>query len=301
MTDIWGKVYRLQVGDDYEVLTVDGFGDNAAQIQFRVESHADSYIQNAEFTVYGLSREQRRRFYERYTSVSFVAGYENSYGEIFNGTIYNVGIGRDGPEVFVRLYCRAVNETWEKASINKSWGKGTPALEIIRGVAQTFGYPLEFVGDFSDLPKTLKGTTFSESSKSAMRKLANNYSFSWNIYGGSMTIARLGASRQGNNAIYTISAETGMVGTPRVTQYGIDVTSRMNINISLYDNVEVENSTAEIVVNNPNAASFPDTIGAGIYLTRGVTHSGDYEGDSWETTIKGWAPRVGQLPRTRGG
>lgn len=299
MPAIFDRVYRLELGGEDEILTLDGFEGEPAQMQFQVTNHADSMIQVAEITVYGLSAESRRKLHDlRYKQVRLVAGYREYNGEIFRGTIYNVGIGRDGPEVFVTLYCRAVDEKWENASINKAWGSNTPALEVIRDVAGTFGYSLEFVGDFSDLPPLITGLTMSVDSKTAMRSLARNYSFSWLIENNRLVITRLGAERQQNTPIVKISAETGMVGSPRIRERGIDVTAKMNVTIQTYDRVEVENATGELLFNNPNIISFPDTIGTGIYLARGVTHVGDFYGDTWDTIIEGWNPRVRQLPRT---
>jgi len=298
MSEIWDRVFKLEVGDSGQLLTVDGFGEEPAQIRFRVGMHADSYLQVAEISIYGLSAENRRLLYERYTDVRLTAGYRNRFAQIFTGTIYNVSIGRDGPEVYNTLYCRSVGNVWANASVNKSWGNSTPAREIISDVALTFGYPVQFIGNFDDLPRAINGMTISEDSKAAMRSLARNYSFTWTIENNQMIIARLGEGRPGADSIFRISADSGMVGSPRIRERGIDVTLKMNPAIRPQDTVEVENATGELVFNNPNAATFPDTIGVGRYLVRGVSHVGDYYGDMWDTILEGWNPRVGKLPRT---
>lgn len=295
---IWDRVYELKVGDAAQILTVDGFGAEPAQIRFRIGMHAYSFLQTAEITVYGLSAENRRLLYERYTDVRLTAGYRNRYAQIFTGTIYNKTIGRDGAEVYVTLYCRAAGDAWASASVNQSWGNSTPAKEIIEDVAATFGYPIEFIGDFDDLPRAINGMTISQDSKAAMRSLSRNYSFTWSIENNQMIITRLGAGRVAADSIFRISAESGMVGSPRIRERGIDVTLKMNPAIRPQDTIEVENATGELVFNNPNASFFQDTLGVGRYQVFGVSHVGDYNGDMWDTIIEGINPRVGQLPRT---
>jgi hypothetical protein len=298
MGEIWGRVYKLEVGDAGQLLTIDGFGDDPAQITFRVGMSANSFYQTAEINIYGLSKENRGLLYERYLDVRLTAGYRDSFAQIFVGTIYNVAIGRDGPEVIATIYCRAQGEVWASASVNQSWGDSTPAQEIIKDVAETFGYPVVFIGVFDDLPRAINGMTISEDSKTAMRSLARNYSFTWSIENGEMIITRIGAGRLGKESIFNISADSGMVGTPRITERGIDVTSKMNPAIRPYDTVQVENATSELVFNNPNVARSPNTLGVGRYRVIGVSHVGDYNGDQWDTILEGYSPRVRELPRT---
>lgn len=298
MTAIWDRVYRLEVGGDDELLVVDGFKDEPAQIQFNVSMHADSMLAFAVINIYGLGRSTREQVYERYTDVRLIAGYRENHGQLFAGTIYNVGIGRDGPESIVTLFCRSTGRDWASAFVMRTWGAGTPAKEIIEYVAGTFGFPVKLIGDFDDLPAAISGLTISDDSKSVMRGFARNYSLSWGVENGQMIVSRLGASREAADSFYRLSADSGMVGSPRINERGIDVTSKLNPSIRPHDQVEVENATGDLTFNNPSAARFPDTIGRGIYQVRGVGHVGDYYGDAWDTLIEGWRPRIGQLPRT---
>lgn len=299
MANIWGRAYRLEVGDRGELLRVDGTTGSPANIRFNVTVHADAMTTLAEITVYGLNRESRDRFYQQYTRVKLEAGYVDNIAVIFEGTIYNTAIGRQGAETFTTMYCRSIGSEWESSFVNKTWGANTPAKQYIEEVAETFGYPVEFVGDFSDLPALINGATLSQSTKSAMNDLGRNYSFSWTMRNFRLTITRLGAAKETENSMYRIAADTGMVGSPQIRERGVDVTIKMNPDIAPYDRILLQNATAELTFNNPASVRYPATIGEGEYVIRSMSHIGEFEGEQWDTLLEGWNWRLnGELPRT---
>lgn len=292
---LYDRVYRLEVGDEGETLTVDGFEGEPARITFNVFQGTSSYVTIAQIQIYGLSRQSRQKTYAQYSRVKLTAGYREQYGTIFSGTIYNVGIGRNGPENYVELFCRSAGQNWEDAFINRSFGAGTPAGEVIRGVAEGFGAPVDMVGDFSDLPTLQDTLPVSQDCKTWLYAASDNFGFKWGYEGNRVVIYRDGAER---DATHVTSALTGMVGTPRIRERGIDVTVKMNTRVRIYDKIEVQNVTGQLAFNNPDAVRFEDSIGTGTYKIQSYTHVGDFYGDSWDTIIEGLNTRVG-TPRTR--
>lgn len=297
-TAIWDRYWKLSLGSEGELIELGSHdGDHAAKIRFTTSLHADSQLQTAEITLFGVSAETRRKIYERYTKIRLVAGYSNRYGEIFDGTIYNVAVGRNGPDSSITMYCRSADELWQTAFHNKTYGPGTPVTEILRDVASGIGLPVVFIGDFSDIPDTLSSVTLSDTSKNILERLRRNWAFNWTISGGRVVIGRLGASVNEGDFIPVISGDSGMVGSPVVREYGIDVTIKMRPDIPLHTLVRVANVTAEVGFSNPGAVAYQDTIGTGDYVVRLMAHAGDSESDTWETFMGCWNPRVGQVSR----
>ncbi|GAA0581467.1 baseplate hub protein [Halomonas salifodinae] len=289
MSPILDRVYHLSVGDNSETLELDGFVGDPARVQFRIDRGYGSYDSHALITVFGLGRQSRQKIYERYDRVRFTAGYRDSWGQLFSGTIYNVSIGRDGPETFVTLFCRASGVNWDNAQVVKTFGAGTNMLEVVTEVAESFGLPVEFVGDFSDLPTLASSMPVQQSANTFLATEAKNFGFTWTIDGGRLTIFRDGAKRE---TMHSTSALTGMVGTPIITQWGIEVTTRLMNQVQILDQIEVRNETGQLNFANPNAIHRADTIGAGIYRISGLTHDGDLYGDNWSTTLQGLNPRT---------
>ncbi len=296
--EIYERYWKLSLGADGELIELGSEdGEHSAKIRFSTSLHADSQLQMAEITLFGVSADTRRKIYERYTQARLVAGYVGRYGEVFDGTIYNVAVGRDGPNTSITMYCRSSSELWQTAFYNRTFGPGTPVEEVLRDVAASFRLPVVIVGDFSDIPNTLSSLTLSDTAKNILERLRRNWAFDWNLSGGRIIIGRLGATLNEGDYLPVISGDSGMVGSPVLREYGIDVTVKMRPDISVRDTIRVTNVTAEVGFAAPGAIAYRDTIGTGDYTARMIAHFGDSESDTWDTFIAAWNPRVGQLSR----
>lgn len=306
---LFGRVYRLEIGDEGETLTIDGFGPDRlskeiyavggssmapAQIRFRVANTISSNYAVAEITVYGLGYASRMKAYTRYDKVRLYAGYRSRHGLIFAGTIYNVGIGKEGPDNYITLLCTTTGREFDSAFLNRAFGVGTPQKEIIQAAADSMGLPVEFVGDFDALPRTIGGRTTSMPPKLLLTQMAYTYGFTWHVEDGRIIAAINGATR---NIEHRFSAETGMVGSPVIHERGLDVRVLMAPNVRPLDEVVIENATGDLAFAS-RVVRYQGTIGIGRYDAHAVIHTGDYHGDNWATTIVCFRPRT---PERQGG
>lgn len=301
MSDIFGRVYKLDIGNGQDIITYDGFGRDTndpnnvkypAQIEFSVDQTPSALLSYAEITMYGVARERRQAIYEQYTSVRLIAGYENSFGTIFNGEIENVEIGRDKADTYVKLFCRSSANNWPNAYINQSFGKGTSQLAIIQAVAATFGVPVEIVGDFSTLPKAINGMTLIKDSKQVLNEMKRNFGFEWMIENDKMIIIKDGATRQDND-VFTFTSTNGMIGSPSITVKGIDVEVVLNPFIRPRDMFQVEAVTGRLVFNAIYYGTLSDiSTGKGVHEVVSIVHDGNFYGDKWSTKIEGRRPVV---------
>lgn len=284
----FGRVYKLEVGTGDTLRTYDGFpapGRNPAQIQFRIDQSPNATHALAEITLFGLSRESRQSIYREFDVVRLTAGYGDGYGVIFEGNINNVAIGRDGPESMVKLFCQSGADVWGAAYINRSFGPNTPQVDIIRAVAETFGRSVEFVGDLSVLPRAIKGRTLSQDSKSAMDQLARSFGFSWLVSGSKTVVLKDGATWPGAKP-FAYSAATGLVGSPEITDKGVDITVLLNPFVRPWDRFQLEAVTGEAAY----AGIYTQTralIPRGEFQVVDLVHEGDFYGGKWATKISG--------------
>lgn len=308
MALLFDRVYRLEVGNEGETLTVDGgvgqrdglYGEVAttpsgepARIQFRVVQGMDGYVARAQVSVYGLSRETRQKAYERFETLTLTAGFRDNYGQIFSGHIYNAEIMRDGPENIITFYCRAAGRSWTDAFVSKTFGAGTSMQEVIRGVAETYGVPVEMVGDFSNLPTLISSLPVAMGTTRFLNMSARNFDFNMVFEPNKVVLYRADSQR---DIVHSTSALTGMVGTPIIRERGIDVTTKMNTEIRLKETLEVTNITGQLAYNKPDAINYPDSIGEGRYKIIAFAHIGDLYGDQWDTQIEGLNTRVPESP-----
>lgn len=301
--ELFDRVYRLEIGDEGETLTIDGFGPDLlgreivaiggasmapAQIRFRVANNIASTQSVAEITVYGLGYASRMKAYTRYDKVRLYAGYRSRHDLIFAGTLYNVGIGKEGPENYITLLCTTMGREFDSAFLNRAFGVNTPQKELIQAAADEMGLPVEFVGDFDELPKTLGGRTISMPPKLLLSEMARNVGFTWHVENGRIIAARYGATR---NVEHRFSAETGMIGSPVIHERGLDLRVVMAPSVRPLDEVMVENYTGDLAFAG-RVVRYQGTIGIGRYEAHAVIHTGDFYGDNWATTIACFRPRM---------
>ncbi|MHA7915994.1 tubulin-specific chaperone D [Alloalcanivorax xenomutans] len=282
MTMIFGRVYKLEIGNGSEALVIDGFEPNPLQITFTIEQTPGNWLSYAEITVYGLNRDSRNRIREEYEEVRLIAGYREQYGQIFAGNLFNVEFGRDGPDSFVRLYCRSEAAPDE---VNLSWGPGTPRIDVIRDVAASFQRPVEIVGDFSHLPPVDKGLSIFMERKLAMHFMSDEWGFDWMIRNQTVFILAKGETIP--DAVYRYSATTGLIGSPRVTILGCDATVSLNPALRPGAVFELEAETGAFTFNEVYYRQWPDTVGLGRYKINSMQITGDFYGDAWEMALEG--------------
>jgi hypothetical protein len=290
----FNRVYRLEVASNETILTLDGFpakGKAPAQIRFTINQSPNAEHSIAEITIFGLRKERRQAIYQEFDTVRLVAGYAEAFGSIFSGEIRNVELGREGPESIVKLFCVSSARKWESAYINRSFGAGTPQIDIIRAVALTLASQVEVIGDFSALPKAIKGRTLSQDSKSAMRELAQSFEFEWMSENDRIILVKNGSVRTDSD-IHSYTPITGLIGSPSVTQKGIDIEVLMNPFIRPWDQFECKSTNAKLTFNGVYYQSPIQVTAKGIHHVVSLTHDGDFYGDTWRTKIEGVKPLV---------
>lgn len=303
------RVYKLDIGVPGNIFTVDGFPSrdirSPAQIRFTITQSANIGYSIAEITVFGLSRDRRKhiadrvRFhydkqradpnYKDFEPVTLVAGWQEGFGLIFNGQINNVEFGRDGPESTFKMFCQSSAKQWRNAYINRSFGPGTPQINIISAVAETLGTSVQFVGDFSKLPRAIKGRTLSQDSKSAMDELARSFEFEWMSENGRIIVVKDGAVRT-DSSVHVYTPITGLVGSPIITDRGVDAEVLLNPYIRPWDQFEIKATAAKVNFSGIYNTTRIEPSAKGIHDVLSLVHEGDFYGDTWKTKIIGVRP-----------
>lgn len=288
MSRLFGRNYRLTIksGDDELVY------EPPMQIRFSVDVKAGNSGSLAEITLYGTSPDTRNAIYAKFDSISLAAGYGDQMGLIFAGDILNLETGRDGVDKYIKFYARPTGQAQAQAFVSKSWGANTPQIDIIREAAESLLLPVEFIGDFSDLPRAIKGRTMCTTSVSCMNELAELNGFDWFLGSNRLTIIRKnrdGTRAERNAAPHIISEATGMVGSPQILIQGVSVKTKLNAGIVPGDNIEIQADTRNFAFSEVYYYQMKrDPAGGnGVYNSLSVRHEGDLYGDIWDTSIEG--------------
>ncbi|BDD51998.1 MULTISPECIES: phage protein [Enterobacteriaceae] len=289
MTKLFGRKYSLTVTsvDGEELVIVPPM-----QVQFQVTNMPQDQVSTATITVFGVSAKYRQliQHYDtsekHYGSVRLEAGYDESVGEVFSGQIQSVEVGREGVNVYLRLKCLLA--IWSDATIGKTWGNKTQASEILHDVARSFYYPVEMVGDFSDLPTFNYGHTLAHSSsRDFLNKMKAAWGYEWLLDHNRVVIIRNGASRP---ITHQLSASNGMEGVPKWNQQDMEVDVRLNTIIQPGDRVHITSDFWTINYTGTQQKEFQALAMAhttsGSFRVLSTSHQGDYWNNDWKTTIR---------------
>lgn len=290
MTQFLGRNYRLTLRSGEDELVY----EPPMQITFSVDCKFGTEGSIAEITLYGASDKTRRAIYNKFDQVTLSAGYGNQPGLIFSGGVVNFEIGREGVDSYIKFYCRTAAAKQADGFISKTWGENTPQADIIREVAEAMLLPVEFVGDFSSLPKAIKGRSVCTSATACMNELARTHGFTWYMSGTRLTIIKLDengrpASRQ--SPPHIVSAETGMIGSPQIMPQQIEVSKKLDPAIMPGERIDLRANTRNFAFSGVYSAEMMEadpTGGSGIYGVMNVRHEGDFHGDTWNTSIEGY-------------
>lgn len=266
---------------------IDGTTSDALRVEFTVENLFGGGMSFAEIKIYNLNRANRnilisRKSRDNYDlqKIDFYAGYEGSCFSIFSGNIVNAFKNSDdGVNHVVTLYCTSAPANYDTARIEKVFGNNTPANDVIKFAAESFGLPAELYGDFPF--KYIKGMSLSTDSKEAMKELANEFNFDWQIENGKVVIVKDGEER--TTSVKEVNQDDLLLGGTEITYTGCVITTLLDASFRPYTPVKVTTSNA---VANYSGAYFDyslDTINEGTYKVLQVTHKGDFTGETWET------------------
>jgi hypothetical protein len=290
MSKFFGRNYLLTVKTSSgETLTY----APPMEVRYMVDNFPQHTNATARISIYGISPRARELIQARddeanfYGHVELVAGYEDNSGVIFTGRINSVQVSKDGVSTCLTLYCNSASEQWNTSSY-QSWGENTPYQEVIHDLAARFGAPVEFIGDFSNLPVLHVGyNAGGKLCRDLLDQMKDFFSFYWIHTPTKTVISRIGAARDWVE--HQISAMNGMEGIPRWYASSMEVDIKLNHEIQPGD---VVNVTSSFWTLSFSGAYFTDLQNladkqrkTGKFTVLRTMHEGSLWGDSWKTTV----------------
>ena len=134
------------------------------------------------------------------------------------------------------------------------------------------------------LPTLLTPLSLTGSSSSAMNSLAETHGFSWGWVDGRLEI--VGSEPNFADRVVEISASTGMIGSPVVTDLGIEVVTLLNPALKVHRKIQIKSVGAGVKVGLIETREIVPTLHEGVYIIGEIEHVGDTHGNDWVSKIK---------------
>lgn len=275
----------------YELLIIPTEGDSKLikdlRISFEITKSVLSFPNLCKLEIYNVNRETLSVLQRKYTKIVLNAGYEADVRLLFKGEVRNVLQSKKDVDRIVTIYAGDGERDWQNAIFNKTLSSNISVKSAIEEVIKSFkDVTAGTMNGLSLSADKLRGQTLSGSSKDILDKFAAEYNFDWSIQDGEVIITPVESALEGEEAIL-ISATTGMLGTPILTEIGADVNTLLNPNLIPNRAFKIESVNAEVQLGNVFFRKVNKTSAEGTYKIQEVVFKGDSREGEWVSQVKG--------------
>lgn len=264
---------------------------------FDVEIRPGDSLSLADIRLYNLSENTG---IDQRSSVIFRAGDESVEDVIFMGYVTNSFRERQpgSTDTALRLICKSGAPPGDRGSVQKSFGKGTSVVDVLRALSQAWFIPLDIdPAQFADDPLLISGYVVDGDIPATMDALAYAYGFVWTQELGRLVVTKPQMDRTGVGVLQ-VNQYTGMIGMPEVTRgpegLGVYVSTKLNPFVKINGKIDIQSKYSTFNTGNLYIQELSGEASAtGLYNVFGLHHRGDTHGDLWATDINGI--RVGTI------
>ncbi|WP_281659634.1 phage protein [Microvirgula aerodenitrificans] len=303
-TKQWIRKISLRVGNDEKAIDL-----SQLRVRFNVRRGDIATPNTASVRVYNVSDKTARSIQNsgEFNRVRLEAGYEDSFGVIFDGTITQVRIGRESQtDTYVDLSVADGDSAYNFAIINKSLAAGSTADEQVDALASamephgvTQGYRPELSQN-----KLPRGKVMFGGARDYLSTIMRDQEAKWSIQDGKMTIIPF------DNFIPSeaieVTSSTGMIGLPESTIGGLNLSVLINPRIRIGTLVHLNNSSIQQYEYSSgvkqSAGNSKTSIGGakinddGLYYVMVAEYVGDTHGQEWYSRLTCLAVDATSIP-----
>lgn len=259
------------------------------RIAFRVGKATVQTPNHAIIVVNNLSADTANRIQKEYKKVVLKAGYEGSFGVIFNGTSITTNRGRENQATtYLEISAAEGDQAYNFGVVNTSLAAGSTSkdrIEAARQAMEEHGVYGSYVPELNSNPAP-RGTVVYGMARDTLRDEARTNNLDWSIQGDKLVQAPRAGVLPG--AAVVLTEKTGLVGLPRQTEQGIVVTCLLNPNIKTGGKIKIDNASVQQATGNPDYTAlnyFPSLSNDGFYKVLAVEYEGDTRGGPWYSKI----------------
>lgn len=250
----FGRRYRITISDD---------SGNALDVSdlhctFNIVKTIMMEPNTSEVTIYNLNVKTENAIMMTGKRITVEAGYEGSqFGLIFDGDILQTIREReDGTTCKLTIIALDSDRAINFEIANYTIARGQTARSIIEHIAGNASNPIPLGSISSKLEgQTLtRGKVLFGKISDYINQIAKSYDLHFYMDDGSLNLISLDELPEGE--IFELSPESGLIGTPEQTDYGLSGQCLLNPQIKLNSLIHIDNSLARakrIDVNGSNS------------------------------------------------
>lgn len=270
-------------------------GEGLELSEFKIQFRAGQWDVQTPNTLYAkvfnLAPRTGNRIRGEFQRVVLRAGYEGSFGTIFDGTIKQVRIGRESAvDSYVEIAAADGDLAYNFATVNQSLAAGASSADVVASATSAFSQQGVVVGYAPDLGLRTypRGVALYGMARDVMTDELTGLDMAWSIQNGVCQVVPRDSYIPGEAIV--INKDTGMVGVPEQTEDGIRVRCLLNPNIRVSGLIRLDNSSIQEYRQDLrfaalNLAQMVSQDAGGFYKVLSVDHSGDTRGQEYYSDI----------------
>ncbi len=222
------------------------------------------------------------------SSIELKAGYEGNVKLIFKGAIRNLFQSRDGVDRIITVYAGDAQREWENTIFNKTWSSTVTTKEVFTELIRGYGLPVIEYDGIPDIPDKLRGQTVSGALRNIIDEKASELDLTVSIQDGVVIVDPINKAIDQTRTIF-VSATTGMINSPTITETGADVTTLLNpdmlpTRLFKIDSVYAGQQLGDLF----QRTNITRTDASGTYKIQEVVFRGDSREGEWTSSVKGF-------------
>lgn len=290
---MYGRRYRVLVS------SAKGTGLDVSQLRcvFDIRKTLTPQPNFSTVTIYNMNTETENKIINEGDTVIVEAGYEGEqYGLIFRGDVIQAIRGKeDGVDYKLILNSVDGDRFFNNGMVNISVAKGQTARSQIGIVTSQAKVPTQqgTISNYLQSAALTRGKVFFGLGKDYLRQIAQSNAATFYIEDGKANI--ITAQDYPPNEIVDLSPESGLIGTPMQTDFGVSFKCLLNPRLKINSLVRIDNS--QIQAQTFQFGQMPRGLdAAGIYRIIGIRQNGDTRGDAWYTECDTVSQAGGVIP-----
>lgn len=216
----FGRVCRLIVGADGSGIEIKDL-----RIRFDVKKTSDGEPNTAVIEVYNLNPEHQSQIIKEWSDIRLIAGYKGDERLIFQGQIRTAIPVVEGTDRIVTIEAGDGDREVLRGFINKTLDKGCTGDDIVSECKKSmFGISSTYQDSLDSTYS--RGKVLSGRASDIMNNQVKKEDAQWSIQDGQMLV--LQGDNVLPNAVWSITKNTGMLGSPEPTTIGLKVSTLLN-------------------------------------------------------------------------
>jgi len=216
------------------------------RIKFLVKRSDTETPNTADIRVYNLSEETALTIRKEFTSVILEAGYRGNSGVIFRGNIRQVVLGRENAtDTFIDIIAGDGDRSYNYSVVNLTLAKGSKPIDQVNAATDAMKSRGATPGNLGDFPSNElpRGKVMFGNAKDYLRNSAITARKTWSIQDEKITFVPVDSYLPGTRVVLT--SDTGIIGTPQQTNWGVNVKCLLNPFIQIGGLVVIDNKSVE--------------------------------------------------------